>query len=42
MGLFFITAFIGEVTYYLDLKGWVTLIHAVFSCELASQVYSRR
>ena len=40
MGLFLVTAHIGEVAYCLDLKGWFTRVHPIFLCELASQVCS--
>ena len=34
MGLFLVTARIGEVAYPLDLKGWFTSVHAVFHVSL--------
>ena len=34
MGLFIVTAHIGEVAYHLDLKGWVTCIHPFFHVSL--------
>ena len=34
MGLFIVTAHIGEVAYRLDLKGWFTRIHPVFHMSL--------
>ena len=34
MGLFIVTAYIGEVAYHIDLKGWFTYIHPVFDLSL--------
>ena len=34
MGLFLVTARIGEVAYHLDLKGWFTCVHPVFHVSL--------
>ena len=34
MGLFLVTARIGEVAYHLDLKGWFTRVHPVFHVSL--------
>ena len=34
MGLFLVTARIGEVAYHLDLKGWFTRVHPVFYVSL--------
>ena len=42
VGPFLVTARIGEVAYRLDLKGRFTTCSPCFSCELASQVCSRR
>ena len=34
MGLFLVTACIGEVAYHLDLKDWFTHVHPVFYVSL--------
>ena len=34
MGLFHITARIGEIAYWLDLKGWFTCVYPVFHVSL--------
>ena len=34
MGLFLVTARIGEVAYHVDLMGWFTCVHSIFHVSL--------